>query len=115
MQRQGVGAVPEVLAMMNENLDWTQQLGEAFLAQPDDVTKAIQVLREKAEAAGNLKSTKEQRVKRVAAPQPSPGYAGPSEYIVIEPQKPEVIYVPVYDPIVVYRPDYWPPAYVPFF
>ena len=111
----GLTAVPEVLAMMNENLDWTQQLGEAFLAQPDDVTKAIQVLREKAEAAGNLKSTKEQRVKRVAAPQPSPGYAGPSEYIVIEPPEPEVIYVPVYDPIVVYGRDYWPPAYVPFF
>ena len=67
----GLTSVPQVLAMMNDKLDWTQQLGEAFLAQPDDVQKAIQVLRDKAEAAGNLKSTKEQRVRRVAAT-PSP-------------------------------------------
>ena len=56
----GLTAVPQVLAMMNEEFDWTQQLGEAFLAEPDDVTKAIQLLRDKAVAAGNLKSTKEQ-------------------------------------------------------
>ena len=63
----GLTSVPQVLAMMNDKLDWTQQLGEAFLAQPDDVQRAIQALRDKAEAAGNLKSSKEQRVRRVAA------------------------------------------------
>ena len=64
----GLTAVPQVLAMMNDKLDWTQQLGEAFLAQPDDITKAVQALRAKAESTGNLKTTKEQRVRRVAAP-----------------------------------------------
>ena len=110
----GLTSVPQVLAMMNEKLDWTNQLGEAFLAQPDDIQNAVQALRAKADEAGNLKSSKEQKVRRVAAP-PSPGYAGPPEYIAIEPVEPDYIYVPVYDPVVVYGPGYWSPAYVPFF
>ena len=110
----GLTSVPQVLAMMNDKLDWTQQLGEAFLAQPDDIQNAIQALRARADEAGNLKSSKEQKVRRVAAT-PSPGYAGPPEYIVIEPVEPDYVYVPVYDPVVVYGADYWPPAYVPFF
>ena len=110
----GLTSVPQVLAMMNDKLDWTQQLGEAFLAQPDDIQNAIQALRARADEAGNLKSSKEQKVSRVAAT-PSPGYVGPPEYIVIEPVEPDYIYVPVYDPVVVYGAGYWPPAYVPFF
>ena len=110
----GLTAVPQVLAMMNEKLDWTNQLGEAFLAQPDDVQNAIQALRSQAETTGNLKSGKEQKVRRVAAP-PSTGYVGPPEYIVIEPMEPDYIYVPVYDPLVVYGSGYWAPAYAPFF
>src|SRR5262245_22365647 len=110
----GLTSVPQVLAMMNDKLDWTQQLGEAFLAQPDDVQNAVQALRAKADEAGNLKSSKEQKVRRVAAT-PSPGYVGPPEYIVIEPVEPEYIYVPVYDPVVVYGVGYWPPAYAPFY
>src|SRR5262245_29854682 len=110
----GLTSVPQVLAMMSDKLDWTQQLGEAFLAQPDDIQNAIQVLRARADEAGNLKSNKEQNVRRVAAT-PSPGYAGPPEYIVIEPVEPDYVYVPVYDPVVVYGADYWPPAYAPFF
>jgi hypothetical protein len=110
----GLTSVPQVLAMMNEKLDWTQQLGEAFLAQPDDIQNAVQALRAKADEAGNLKSSKEQKVRRVAAT-PSPGYVGPPEYIVIEPVEPDYVYVPVYDPVVVYGAGYWPPAYVPFF
>ena len=110
----GLTSVPQVLAMMNEKLDWTNQLGEAFLAQPDDIQNAVQALRAKADEAGNLKSSKEQKVRRVAAP-PSTGYAGPPEYFVIEPVEPDYIYVPVYDPVVVYGPGYWSPAYVPFF
>src|SRR4029453_8145391 len=110
----GLTSVPQVLAMMNEKLDWTQQLGEAFLAQPDDIQNAVQALRAKADEAGNLKSSKEQKVRRVAAT-PSPGYAGPPEYIVIEPVEPDYVYVPVYDPVVVYGAGYWPPAYTPFF
>ena len=110
----GLTSVPQVLAMMNDKLDWTQHLGEAFLAQPDDIQNAIQALRARADEAGNLKSSKEQKVSRVAAT-PSPGYVGPPEYIVIEPVEPDYVYVPVYDPVVVYGADYWPPAYVPFF
>src|SRR5262245_56787937 len=110
----GLTSVPQVLAMMNEKLDWTQQLGEAILAQPDDVQNAIQALRAKADAAGNLKSSKEQKVRRVAAT-PSSGYVGPPEYIVIEPVEPDYVYVPVYDPVVVYGAGYWPPAYTPFY
>jgi hypothetical protein len=110
----GLTSVPQVLAMMNDKLDWTSQLGEAFLAQPNDVQAAIQALRAKAEATGNLKSSKELRVRRVAAT-PSPDYMGPPEYIEIESVEPDYVYVPVYDPVVVYGVGYWSPAYVPFF
>jgi len=110
----GLTSVPQVLTMMNEKLDWTAQLGEAFLAQPNDVQAAIQTLRKQAETTGNLKSGKEQKVSRMAAPQGT-GYAGPPEYIVIEPVEPEYVYVPVYDPVVVYGAGYWGPAYTPFF
>jgi hypothetical protein len=110
----GLASVPQVLAMMNEKLDWTNQLGEAFLAQPNDIQNAVQALRKQAEATGSLKSSKEQKVSRIAAP-PNSGYAGPPEYVVIEPVEPDYIYVPVYDPVVVYGAGYWPPAYVPFF
>ena len=113
----GLTAVPQVLDMMSEQLDWTQQLGEAYLAQPDDISDAVQKLRAKAEATGNLKSSKELRVTRAPPPAaPAPGeYAGP--YIAIEPAEPDVVYVPVYDPYVVYggwaypayRPFYWRP------
>ena len=110
----GLTAVPQVLAMMNEKLDWTAQLGEAFLAQPNDVQTAVQTLRKQAETTGNLKSGKEQKVRRIPAPQGT-GYAGPPEYIVIEPLEPDYVYVPVYDPVVIYGPGYWAPAYTPFF
>jgi hypothetical protein len=110
----GLTSVPQVLAMMNEKLDWTNQLGEAFLAQPNDIQSAIQALRKQAEITGNLKSSKEQKVTRIAAP-PSADYVGPPEYIVIEPIEPDYIYVPVYDPVIVYGSSYWSPAYVPFF
>src|SRR5205085_6316234 len=110
----GLTAVPQVLTMMNDKLDWTQQLGEAFLAQPDDITKAVQTLRAKADGTGNLKTTKELKVTKRPPP---PGYAadGPGVVYAIEPVEPEVIFVPVYDPVVIYGVGYWPPAYVPFF
>jgi hypothetical protein len=110
----GLTSVPQVLAMMNEKLDWTSQLGEAFLAQPDDVQNAIQALRRQAQSTGNLKSSKEQKVSKAPAPASS-AYAGPPEYIMIEPVEPDYIYVPVYDPVLVYGPGYWGPGYAPFF
>jgi hypothetical protein len=93
---------PDVLAMMGEKLDWTQKLGDAFLAQQEDVSKTVQNLRKKAEDAGNLKTTQEQVVKVE------------KEVIIIESAKPEVVYVPVYNPTVVYG-SWWWPHYPPYY
>jgi hypothetical protein len=95
--------------MMNEKLDWTQKLGDAFLAQQKDVMNAVQKLRAKAQAQGNLKTTKEQKV------------VVQEQAIVIQPANPQVIYVPAYNPTIIYgawlypaypltiitRPDTW--------
>lgn len=100
---------PQVLAMMSEKLEWTQKLGDAFISQQKDVMNAVQRLRAKAQASGNLKTTKEQVVKVE------------KEVIVIEPASPQVVYVPAYNPTVVYGvwayPSYppypvYPPGYV---
>ena len=94
-------AFPEVLTMMSEKLDWTQKLGDAFLADQKKVLDTIQALRAKAQAAGNLKTTKEQTV------------IVEEKIIKIEPANPQVIYVPTYNPTVVYGS--WPyPAYPPY-
>ncbi len=92
---------PQVLAMMSEKLDWTQKLGDAFLAQQKDVMGTVQKLRAKAQASGNLKTTKEQVVKVE------------KEVIIIEPASPQVIYVPTYNPTVVYGAWAYP-AYPPY-
>ncbi len=92
---------PDVLAMMGEKLDWTQKLGDAFLAQQEDVTNTVQNLRTKAKETGNLKTTEEQVVKVE------------KEVIIIEPAKTEVVYVPVYNPTVVYGT--WWPHYPPYY
>src|SRR5262249_19639164 len=116
-------AVPQVLAMMSEKVEWTQQLGAAYQAQPDDIAVAIQNLRARADASGNLKETNQVKVRRVAAPPPPTAYLEPPppEYIYIEPYDPAYLFVPVYDPWVAYgvwpwptwRPWYWyPPGYV---
>lgn len=99
-------ALPQVLNMMNENLDWTQKLGDAFLAQGKQVMDTIQGLRAKADAAGNLKSSKEQKV--------SSEQVANQTIIKIMPANPQVIYVPTYNPTVVYGT--WPyPAYPPYY
>jgi len=95
-------AFPEVLTMMDGNLDWTQKLGDAFLAQQPDVMATIQTLRARAQAAGYLQSTPQQTVS--VEPQA----------IGIEPATPQIVYVPVYDPTVVYGP-WWAPAYPPYY
>jgi hypothetical protein len=93
---------PQVLSMMSERLEWTQKLGDAFLDQQDEVMDTVQRLRARAQAAGNLRDTEEQRV------------MAEDGGIVIEPVNPEVVYVPVYDPTVIYGP-WWYPAFPPFF
>jgi uncharacterized membrane protein YgcG len=91
---------PQVLSMMSEKLDWTQKLGDAFLAQQKDVMDTVQTLRKKAVEAGNLKTTQEQQV------------IVEKETIIIQSASPQVVYVPTYNPTVVYGA--WPyPAYPP--
>ena len=133
---------PQVLTMMNDKLDWLQKLGDAVLGQQQDVMAAVQRLRARAQAAGQLQSTPEQQVivepaaspptapppPPVGAPPPAPpvGAAPPPAsttvevaqasptVIRIEPTNPEVVYVPSYNPTVVYGA--WPyPAYPPYY
>jgi hypothetical protein len=97
---------PQVLTMMSEKLDWTQKLGDAFLAQQKDVLATAQTLRKKAVEQGALKDSKEQKVitQQIES----------TTVIKIEPTNPEVIYVPTYNPSVVYGA--WPyPAYPPYY
>jgi Protein of unknown function (DUF3300) len=101
-------ATPSVLAMMSEKLDWTQKLGNAVLAQQAGVMDAIQRLRAKAQAANKLQTTPQQTV----SVQQDAG----QQVIAIEPASADTIYVPYYNPSVVYGdwpyPDY-PPYYFP--
>jgi hypothetical protein len=99
-------AVPQVLTMMSEKIDWAQKLGDAFLAQQQDVMATAQALRKKAADQGTLKDSKEQKV--------STEQTGTTTVIKIEPTNPEVVYVPTYNPTVVYGS--WPyPAYPPYY
>jgi hypothetical protein len=93
-------AFPNLLARLDEKLDWTRSLGDAFLAQEAQVMDTIQQLRQRAKAEGKLQSDERQRV----------GEDGKT--IVIEQANPQVVYVPYYDPYVVYGPWWWP-AYPP--
>jgi uncharacterized protein DUF3300 len=83
-------AFPSVLSNLGRNLDWTSKLGNAYYNQPQDVMAAVQMMRQRAYGAGTLRST----------PQESVVYQ--QGYIVIQPVNPEVVYVPVYNPVVVY-------------
>jgi Protein of unknown function (DUF3300) len=100
-------ATPSVLSMMSDKLDWTQKLGDAVLAQQPDVMDAIQRLRTRAQAQDKLQTTKQQTVSV------QPGDNG-KQTIVITPTQPETVYVPYYNPAVVYGA--WPyPAYPPYY
>ena len=101
-------AFPQVLGMMNEQLAWTQKLGDASLGQREELMEAIQRLRARAQAEGTLATTPQQVVTVEPAPADGPPVIG------IEPAEPGVVYVPTYDPLVVYGP--WPyPAYPPYY
>ena len=81
---------PSVLANMDKNLSWTSSLGDAYVNQQQDVMNAVQVMRDRAEKAGNLKNTSQEKVSKEG------------QTIVIEPANPEIVYVPEYDPWLVY-------------
>ena len=87
-------AVPQVLQQMSDKLEWTQKMGDAFLAQQSDVMDTVQSLRAKAAANGNLKTTEQQVVKTETQDNQT--------IYVVESAKPEVVYVPTYSPTVVY-------------
>src|SRR5262245_33270462 len=111
---------PDVLTMMDQKLDWTQKLGDAVLGQQKELMDAIQRLRTKAQASGNLKTNEQQNVSVEPAPAaapapgtPPPSSAPPPQIITIQPANPQVIYVPTYEPAAVYGG--WPyPAYPPY-
>jgi len=105
---QSLVAFPQVLAMMGEKPDWVQTLGDAFLAQPEDVMDSTQRLRTAAQKEGNLKTTEQQKVIVEPAPQTQ------QTVIKIEPANPQVVYVPTYNPTIVYGP-WWYPAYPPYY
>src|ERR1700730_18644272 len=81
---------PSVLAYMDKNLSWTSSLGDAYVNQQQEVMNAVQVMRDRAQKAGNLKSTSQENV------------SNQGQTIVIEPADPEIVYVPEYDPWLAY-------------
>jgi len=107
---QALVAFPDVLNRLNEDVGWTRDLGNAFLAQEADVMAAVQRLRASAQAKGRLTSTAQQTVSTdTQSGQPA---------IVIQPANPDVVYVPVYDPAYIWGPPvvgYYPSLYYPAF
>ena len=119
---QSLVAFPAALATLGQDPAWVQRVGDAFLAQPDAVMDSVQRLRRKAQAAGHLESNEQQRVSvQPAAPASSSSgevvqQPAATQTIIIEPTQPQVVYVPSYNPSVVYGT--WPypsspPAYYP--
>src|SRR5258708_10839476 len=104
---QAMAALPDVVKQLAENIKWTTDLGNAFLAQQSDVMDAVQRMRKKAQEGGNLKSSEQQKVEMKTVAN--------KEVIIIEQSNPEVVYVPSYTPTVVYgAPVYpYPPIYYP--
>ena len=100
---QGLVVLPDVLKRLNQNVGWTSDLGNAFLAQQQDVMDAIQRMRQKASASGALQSTPQQTVTTATQ--------GNQTYIEIQPASTQVVYVPQYNPVAVWGP---PPDYYPF-
>ncbi|EEC9328087.1 DUF3300 domain-containing protein [Escherichia coli] len=129
-------AFPQLMALMGENPQWVQNLGDAFLAQPQDVMDSVQRLRQLAQQTGSLKSSNEQKVitttkkavpvkQTVTAPvipsntvlTASPVITEPATTVIsIEPANPDVVYIPNYNPTVVYgnwANTAYPPVYLP--
>jgi hypothetical protein len=97
---QGLAALPDVVKQMAENIKWTTDLGNAFLVQQSDVMDAVQRMRKKAKDAGNLKSNEQQKVETKTVESKT--------VVVIEQASPQVVYVPSYNPVVVYGAPVYP-------
>jgi hypothetical protein len=104
---QAMAGLPDVVKRLADDIQWTTNLGNAFLVQQSDVMDAVQRMRKKAQEKGNLKSTEQQKVETKVVESKS--------VIVVEQANPQVVYVPSYDPVVVYgAPVYpYPPIYYP--
>jgi len=104
---QALAGLPDLVKRLGDDIQWTADLGNAFLAQQSDVMDAVQRMRAKAKDKGTLKNTEQQVVETKVIENKS--------VIVIEQANPQVVYVPSYDPVVVYGPAYYPypPIYYP--
>jgi hypothetical protein len=97
---QALAALPDLVKQLADNIKWTTDLGNAFLAQQSDVMDAVQRMRKKAEDAGNLKSNEQQKVETKVVES--------KQVVIIEQASPEVVYVPSYNPTVVYGAPVYP-------
>ena len=104
---QGLAGLPDVVKRLASDISWTTDLGNAFLAQQSDVMDAVQRMRKKAQDAGNLKSSEQQKVETKVVES--------KQVIIVEQANPQVVYVPSYNPTVVYGPPVYPypPIYYP--
>jgi len=104
---QAMASFPDVVKRLADDIKWTTDLGNAFLAQQGDVMDAVQRMRKKAQDKGNLKPTEQQKVETKVVET--------KEVIIIEQANPQVIYVPAYNPTVIYGPPVYPypPIYYP--
>jgi len=104
---QSLAALPDVVKRLSDDIQWTTDLGNAVLAQQSDVMDAVQRMRAKAKDKGNLKSNDQMTVETKVVEN--------KQVIVVEQSKPDVVYVPSYDPSVVYGPPAYPypPIYYP--
>ncbi len=104
---QAMAGLPDVVKRLADDIQWTTDLGNAFLTQQSDVMDAVQRMRKKAQDNGNLKSAEQQKVETKVIENKS--------VIVVEQADPQVVYVPSYDPIVVWGPPVYPypPIYYP--
>ncbi|HEV7514214.1 MAG TPA: DUF3300 domain-containing protein [Candidatus Acidoferrum sp.] len=104
---QALAGLPEIVKRLADDIQWTTDVGNAFLAQQSDVMDAVQRMRKKAQDTGNLKSTEQQKVETKVIESKS--------VIVVEQADPQVVYVPSYDPVMVYGPPIYPypPIYYP--
>ncbi len=104
---QAMAAMPDVVKRLSDDIQWTTDLGNAFLAQQSDVMDAVQRMRKKAEDKGSLKSGEQIKVETKVVET--------KEVIIIEQSDPQVVYVPSYNPTVVYGPPVYayPPIYYP--
>ena len=104
---QAMAALPDVVKRLADDIQWTTDLGNAFLAQQGDVMDAVQRMRKKAQEKGNLKSNEQMKVETQTVES--------KQVIVVQQANPQVVYVPSYDPVVVYGPPVYayPPIYYP--